>query len=146
MSVEMLEAESIITVWKQTINHKGRCILWQKLQLKGLAEAGDGAGGDNMPTFAGVAKKLQTAINNKQPEIKILINTSQWYSEKRKRTITTYTVKQAQGKEKKTIQLFKTYSQIQLVLWLRDYWYTLNNWEVPHDNPEWEEVKAQNVL
>lgn len=99
-----------------------------------------------MPTFAGVAKRLQTAINNKQPEIKILINTSQWYSEKRKRTITTYTIRQSHGKGKKTIELFKTYSQIQLVLWLRDYWYTLNGWEVPHDNPEWEEVKAQNVL
>lgn len=92
-------------------------------------------------TFAGMAKKLQVAINNKQPEIKLLINTSQWYSDKRKRTVTCYVIKQSHEKGKTSTQLFKTYSQIQMVLWLRDYWYVLNGWEVPTDNEEWEEIK-----
>ena len=39
------------------------------------------------------------------------------------------------------IELFSTYSQLQLVLFLRDYWYTLNGWEVPQNNTVWEEIK-----
>ena len=39
---------------------------------------------------------------------------------------------------KKTyVELFSSCSEIQIVLWLRDYWYELNGWEVPTDNPVW---------
>lgn len=97
-----------------------------------------------MASFAQLAKKLQQAINNSSAGAKLLINTSQWYSDDKKRPVTCYIVKQNMKDEKGKnhgIELFKTYSHVQLVLWLRDYWYELNGWEVPHDNEVWEEVK-----
>lgn len=95
--------------------------------------------------FSAVSKKLQTAIN-RQSGGKITIHTSQWYSEDKKRVVTCYTVRQtfAEDKYRKNIELFKTYSLVQLTLFLRDYWYELNGWEVPTDNEIWEGVKAEN--
>lgn len=93
-----------------------------------------------MAKFSQLAKRLQTAINQ-YSGAKLLINTSQWYSDKKSRPVTYYIIRQGQGKQSNT--LFKTYSQVQMVLWLRDYWYHINGWEVPSDNMEWEEVKHQ---
>jgi hypothetical protein len=100
-----------------------------------------------MASLSGTAKKLQSAINQRTGA-KLLINTNQWYSTDRGRTITSYVVKQsttAPGEKeyRHNVELFRTYSQVQLVLWLRDYWYELNGWEVPTDNEEWEEVKRK---
>ncbi len=97
-----------------------------------------------MARLSTTAKKLQSAINGRAGA-KLLINTSQWYSTDKGRTVTIYTVRQSMpdenGEYKRTMELFKTYSQIQLVLWLRDYWYELNGWEVPHNNETWEAIK-----
>lgn len=93
-----------------------------------------------MAKFSQLAKRLQTAINQ-QSGVKLLINTQQWYSDKKERPVTYYIIRQGTGKRADT--LFKTYSQVQMVLWLRDYWYKLNDWEVPMDNTEWEEIKRQ---
>ena len=30
-----------------------------------------------------------------------------------------------------------------MVLFLRDYWYEFNGWEVPNDNEVWNKVKAE---
>lgn len=99
-----------------------------------------------MASYARLAKKLQSAINQRAG-VKLLINTQQWYSKEHERTITTYIVKQSleddEGKFKQNIELFRTYSHVQLVLYLRDYWYELNDWEVPADNEKWEEVKIR---
>lgn len=97
-----------------------------------------------MAKFARLAKKLQSAINQRTGA-KLLINTQQWYSEDKGRPVTSYVVKQSVVHEQRriTTELFRTYSQVQLVLWLRDYWYELNGWEVPADNETWEEVKKQ---
>lgn len=103
-----------------------------------------------MASYAQIAKKLQNAIN-RQSDSKLIINTKQWYSEDRKRVVTCYVIKQSkapepgEGKSKKTaaVELFKTYSTIRMLLFLRDYWYTLNGWEVPTDNIEWEEMKEE---
>lgn len=97
-----------------------------------------------MAKFAQTAKKLQAAINS-QPGAKISINTSQWYSKDKHRPITVYTVKESYPDDgfRKTKEIFKTYSHVQLVLFLRDYWYEMNGWEIPHDNPVWEEVKRR---
>lgn len=96
-----------------------------------------------MGKFDNVAKKLQNAINGKTQD-KILLSSQQWFSEDKHRPITVFYVKQSRinndGK-RVTVELFKTYSQVQLVLFLRDYWYELNGWEVPTDNKMWEEVK-----
>lgn len=91
------------------------------------------------------ANKLQKAINNTF-DARILISTSQWYSEDRHAPITVYSVKQAITKDngkQMNIELFKCYSALQLTLFLRDYWYELNGWEVPTDNQVWEEVKQK---
>lgn len=97
-----------------------------------------------MASFAQTAKKLQTAINSR-PGAKISINTSQWYSKDKGRPITVFTIRAAGPEDnyRKSKEIFKTYSQVQMVLFLRDYWYTLNGWELPTDNETWEEIKRQ---
>lgn len=89
--------------------------------------------------------KLQHAINDKGGNI--LYNTTQFYSETAKRPITIYIIKQAQWSEErqKTVntELFSSTSQIQIVLFLRDFWYRINGWEVPTDNPVWEQAKEE---
>ena len=97
--------------------------------------------------YMALARKLQSACNS-QYGAKLLINSHQWFSEDQGRAVTQYTVcqstkRQDTGKDV-NLELFKTYSQVQLVLFFRDYWYKLNGWEVPKDNAKWEEVKDQN--
>lgn len=88
--------------------------------------------------------KLQNAINMRGH--KILYATSQFYSTQQDRPITIYQIKQAvvdeETKRTHTVELFKSTSQLQILLFLRDYWYEINGWELPTDNPMWEEVKA----
>lgn len=92
------------------------------------------------------AKKLQTACR-KVFGIKLLINQRQWFSNDKDMAITVYTVNEVrpngEGKRDLNIEIFRTYSQVQLALFMRDYWYRLNGWEVPHDNEKWEEIKAK---
>lgn len=89
-------------------------------------------------------KKLQRAINEKY-DAKILINKTQFYSDNAQKPVELIVVKKAvwdDDKQKyKNIELFTSPSDIQIVLWLRDYWYTLNGWEVPTDNEEWNKAK-----
>lgn len=98
--------------------------------------------------YIALARKLQSACN-KQFGTRLLLNSRQWYSEDQHRAVTVYSIHQSvrkEGSEKDiSVELFKTYSQVRLVLFLRDYWYKLNGWEVPKDNKMWEEVKDQNV-
>jgi len=88
--------------------------------------------------------KLQKAINIKYGE-KILINRTQFYSEQKKKAITMYTVKKAVWDEEiqknKNKELFTTTSQLQIVLFLRDYWYILNNKELPTGNEIWNKLR-----
>lgn len=87
--------------------------------------------------------KLQHAINDKGGNI--LYNTTQFYSKQADRPVTLYIIKQAVWDEDRgkmvNIELFSSTSQIQIVLFLRDFWYKLNGWEVPTDNPIWEQAK-----
>lgn len=89
-------------------------------------------------------KNLQAAINTKFQQ-ELLIDKVQWYSKEGDRPITLYKIKKpAENPEllkSKYIELFSTTSQIQIVLFLRDYWYKLNNWEIPTDNELWEDAK-----
>lgn len=91
-------------------------------------------------------KKLQKAINSRGE--KILYNTSQWYSDKQQRPITVYHIKKSVWDEEKqksrNIELFKAYSTIQVLLFLRDYWYQMNNIPIPEDNEVWNEIKSKN--
>ena len=89
-------------------------------------------------------KKLRTAINNKAQD-KLLYNTTEIWSEQEKRNITIYTIKRTTkntdtGRNKHT-ELFHSTSQIQIVLFLRDYWYKLNNIPLPTDNEKWNGIR-----
>ena len=90
-------------------------------------------------------RKLQTALNTKG--MKILYSTSQFYSEEQNRPITMYVIKRAVYDEQRgrntNVELFKSTSQIQIVLFLRDLWYEVNGKEIPTDNEKWNAVKAK---
>lgn len=92
-------------------------------------------------------RKLQSAINAYSDD-KILVSQSEWYSDKRNCPVTSYVIKKSlppdniQRGRKKTIELFSTTSQIQAVLYLRDYWYALQGIEIPTDNEYWNNIKA----
>lgn len=89
--------------------------------------------------------KLQNAINQKF-DAKILYNKQQWYSMEQNRPVNQYVIRKAytdvEGRTK-YLELFSSCSQIQIVLWLRDYWYELNGWEIPTDNEMWEKAKEK---
>ena len=87
--------------------------------------------------------RLQKAINNKGGAI--LYNTKQFYSFEQNRPVTIYIIRQAVYDEEKqrsmAIELFSSTSQIQILLFLRDYWFQMNGWEVPTDNEMWNKAK-----
>lgn len=77
----------------------------------------------------------------------ILISTSQFYSIDKHKVITRYHVKkQVQSDDNRNkstqLELFSSCSQIQITLFLRDYYYELKGWEVPTDNEVWNQIKA----
>lgn len=95
--------------------------------------------------FGPQIKKLQKAINERF-DAKILINKTQYFSEKADRPLELLIVKKAIWDENKgrfkNVEIFSSPSDVQIVLWLRDYWYELNGWEIPKDNEEWNKAKA----
>ena len=95
-------------------------------------------------TYLHTAKRLQTACR-KLFGVNLLIQQRQWYSEDKQMAMTYYTVHKVDivNGKKTQLELFHTYSQVQLVLFMRDFWYSLNGWEVPNNNPIWEEAKRQ---
>ena len=92
--------------------------------------------------------KLQKALNLQGQ--KILYNTSQFYSDKQERPITFYHIKRAvyneQTGKNKNEEIFKTTSQIQVVLFLRDYLFLVEGKELPTDNETWNEIRRTTVL
>lgn len=89
--------------------------------------------------------KLQRAINSRG--FKILINKSQFYSEDQDRPVTIYYVKQAiydeNRKRNNNVELFHSTSEIQIVLFMRDFWFTINDWELPTDNETWNKIREK---
>ena len=96
--------------------------------------------------FGPEIKKLQKAINEKF-DARLLINKNQYYSEQADRPLELIIIKKAvwnSDKQKfQNVELFSSASDIQIVLWLRDYWYELNGWEIPTDNEEWNKAKEK---
>lgn len=93
-------------------------------------------------------KKLQTAINKNGG--RILYSTSQFYLENYDRVVTKYHIKQVikddiTGKIKYD-EIFNACSQIQIVLFLRDFLYDMQGKEIPHNNPIWEKCKEEYKL
>lgn len=91
-------------------------------------------------------KKLQKAINLNFDK-RILVNKTQFYSDKTDKIIEMIVIKQAVWNEDKhkivNVKLFESSSDIQILLYLRDLWYKLNKWEIPTDNEYWEDVKKK---
>lgn len=85
--------------------------------------------------------KLQTAINNNGGII--LIDKAQFFSDDQQRPITIYKVCTRKPETRKKEVLFDTTSMIQVVLYLRDYWYNMTGQEIPTDNEQWNEIKRQ---
>jgi len=87
--------------------------------------------------------RLQRALNSRG--YNILYSTSQFYSKDQNRPITQYIIKQATYDAEKdkmvNTELFKSFSQIQILLYLRDLWYSVNGQEIPKDNPTWNKIK-----
>lgn len=96
--------------------------------------------------FGPTIKKLQRAINEKYQE-NILINKTQFVAESDGKIIEMLIVKKAiwdeNKKKMKNIEIFSSTSDVQIVLFLRDYWYELNGWEVPTDNESWNKAKRK---
>jgi hypothetical protein len=96
-----------------------------------------------MPSNASMIKKLITALNLRG--MRIMYTTSQFWSAQQDRAVTLYNIKQAVWNEDRqkfdNIELYKSTSQIQIVLYLRDLWYTINGKEVPQNNELWSEIK-----
>lgn len=94
--------------------------------------------------FGPQIKKLQKAINEKY-DARILLNKTQFYSSKTDSPVELIVIKQAiwdsERQKYKNVELFSSSSDIQIVLWLRDYWYELNGWEIPTDNEEWNKAR-----
>lgn len=91
-------------------------------------------------------KKLQQALQF-EGEL-ILITTSQFWSVDKHKAVTRYHIKkQVQSGDEKNkstqVELFSACSQIQITLFLRDYYYEIKGYEIPHDNPIWETAKKK---
>ena len=101
--------------------------------------------GSNIKTI----RKLQMAINM-TGHYKILYHTSQFYSVEQQRPVQKYHIKQAKLNEEtgrsESEEIFSTYSQMQIILYLRDYWYILNGLQVPHDNEQWDAIKEEHNI
>lgn len=95
-----------------------------------------------------MARKLQLAITNTFG-IRLFINRHQRWSEEKGQPTTYYIVKREEiipGTDKKnTTELFMGNSSIQLVLFMRDYWYLLNGMELPTDNQMWNEIRERKM-
>ena len=101
-------------------------------------------GGGEMSSNSTKIHNLQKALNLRG--LRIMYSTSQFYSEEQDRPVTIYHIKQAvydSTKQKFVNQeLFQSTSQIQIVLFLRDLWYSLNGKELPTDNEKWNAIRA----
>lgn len=81
-------------------------------------------------------RKLQIALNSKG--LKLLVNRSQFYSDQQNRPVTVYKVALSvfdseQGRYKNE-EIFSSASQIQIVLFMRNFWNLVNDKPIPPTN------------
>ena len=81
-------------------------------------------------------RKLMTAIQMKGG--KLLLDRVQFYSEQKQHPITLYKVNEVRDKKR---TLFETASQIQVVMFLRDYWFIVEGKELPTEQKQWTEIR-----
>ena len=94
-------------------------------------------------------RKLQMAINQ-ICDYKILYGTTQFYSSGQSRPVTKYIIRKATVNpytlRNEAQEVFSTYSQIQVIFYLRDYLFTLQGKELPNDNKKWNEIKERDNI
>lgn len=92
-----------------------------------------------------IIRKLQMAINT-TCDYKILYQTSQFYSERQRRPVTKFILRKSifnpDTRKSETEEIFSTYSQLQVILYLRDYWCAVRGEPIPDDNDIWNDIKA----
>jgi hypothetical protein len=80
--------------------------------------------------------KLQIALNSRG--MKLLCNRSQFFSDEQNRPVTIYKICMSVWNEESNKynhkELFSSASQIQVVLFLRNLWYLINEQEIPKTN------------
>ena len=82
--------------------------------------------------------KLLTAININGG--RLLLDRVQFFSEEQVRPITLYKVNEIRGKKR---TLFDTASQIQVVMFLRDYWFIMQGKELPTGQKDWVKIRER---
>ena len=82
--------------------------------------------------------KLLRAINVNGG--RVLMDRVQFFSEEQQRPITLYKINEQLGKKK---TLFETASQIQLVMFLRDYWFIVQGKALPTGKDEWTKIRER---
>lgn len=90
-------------------------------------------------------KDLQRALNAYGQ--KIQYNAGQFWSDYEQRNIQMYSITQRQYDEEKeiwrTVELYRTSSQIRIVFFLRDLLNLVTGKELPTDNTEWNKYRAK---
>ena len=91
-------------------------------------------------------KKLQMAINLNCP-FKILYTTNQFFSVDQQMPVTKYCLRKAslnyETHRSESVEIFSTYSQLQVVMYLRDLWHVWLHNEVPKGSELWENIKMR---
>ena len=81
---------------------------------------------------------------------RILYTTSQFYSVDRQMPVTKYCLRKAtidyETHRSESEEIFSTYSQLQVIMYLRDLWYVWLDKELPTDNEIWENIKARDKI
>lgn len=94
-------------------------------------------------------KKLQLAINMNCP-FRILYTTNQFYSVSKQMPVTKYCLRKAtldyDTNHSESVEIFSTYSQLQVILYLRDLWYTWLGKDLPTDNELWNGIKERDKI
>lgn len=94
-------------------------------------------------------KKLQQVIN-RNCDFKILYTTQQFFSVQQQMPVTKYCLRKAtlnyDTNKSESVEIFSTYSQLQIILYLRDLWYVYSDRELPTDNKFWEEIKIRDKI
>ena len=90
------------------------------------------------------SKKLVKALNSRGA--KITITTKQFIGKDDKPhnffSVNKSILNDETGRYKQ-VELFGTYSMVQLVLFLRDLWFELNGWELPTDQAKWNLIREK---
>ena len=82
--------------------------------------------------------KLLTAINMNGG--RVLYDRVQFFSREQNRPITLYKINEIRDKKR---TLFETASQIQVVMFLRDYWFIMQGKELPTGQKEWVNIRER---